>query len=159
MLDRQHVHLVHVQKIGRAAIRAQVSFSDFESDARGIRMATAGVVHGNDEPSEPGNCSTNASVKSDVVVMVTWRADGGTSKSFRDDHEFGGYLPDVDVLGTRAFRTLSDSERHRLAFPQVVERRGNTGRLMEEILDAFIAGNKPEPFISNAFDGSIHRRH
>ena len=46
-------------------------------------------------------------------------------------------LLQVDVLGTGTLRTLPHGERHCLTFPQVVERRAGTGRLMEEILSAF----------------------
>jgi hypothetical protein len=49
VLRRQHVHLVHVQKIGGAAIRAEIPFADFEASARGIRMTAAGIVHSDHE--------------------------------------------------------------------------------------------------------------
>jgi hypothetical protein len=49
VLDAQHVHLVDVQKIGCASIRGEVAFGDFESNARGICVMAAGVVHRDDE--------------------------------------------------------------------------------------------------------------
>ena len=54
VLYRQHVDLIDIQKIRRATIRAQVTFRYFESDARGILMAPAGVVHRDDESLDAG---------------------------------------------------------------------------------------------------------
>src|SRR5690349_6899225 len=49
MLNRQYVHLIDVEKVGGAAIRAQVGVADLESDTGWIRMTPAGVVHGEHE--------------------------------------------------------------------------------------------------------------
>jgi len=65
--------------------------------------------------------------------------------------------PHADVLGPGTLRTLTDSERDRLALPQLVEGRAGAGGLMEEVLKAFGRGNETEPSVGNAFDRSVRR--
>jgi hypothetical protein len=66
--------LVDVQKVGGAAIRAEVPFGDLEADARGIGMMAAASFMATTNPSASGNCSTNASVRCVVNVAIPhWR--------------------------------------------------------------------------------------
>ena len=52
--DREHVHVVHVQKVGGATIRIEIGLRDLEAHARGIGVPAAGIVHRHDEAVEAG---------------------------------------------------------------------------------------------------------
>ncbi len=87
VLHRQHVHLVDVQKIGRAAIRAQIPFADFESDARRIRVTSAGVVHGDDESVRAGQLFDQR-----IGQMRRERCDAAMARQMIPE---GGETPDL----------------------------------------------------------------
>ena len=55
VLHAEHVHLVHVEEVGRAMVGGQVALVDLEPHARRVGMTPPGVVHGQHEAVGPGH--------------------------------------------------------------------------------------------------------